>query len=442
MLKRKNLISLATAASLAAVPSYGVAGNDLAKALAGAAVAGAIFCGATGKCTRNKPAPTTTSRAAPKPSGISSAQRTENKSVQQALNGFGFNVGTPDGALGPKSRAGISSYQAYMGYNPTGYLDDYQRGVLIESYNRMNAGGGAAYPQVVASEGTKGLLKAFNDPNYPPRTTAVTAPVPPAVAPPVAPPPVAQAQAPQVQPTLPSVTQAAAKTLPALPALTPASASMSERCEVVQLMTQTNQGPILAASMTDRNQALSEQFCGARSVSITAGQSTADTYQLAPEAIAQSCTLVEETMAPVMAKLQTGAPADLAAEAKALSAKLAPDAETAAAFGKVCIGAGYREDAPETALSGALMMVGAGLGPYGELVGHHLREGFGTAQNEKQAELWYVEAMTALEQNQQPAFLPSSSGERMAVIRSALMLDSEEASNAGNGTLLPILVKQ
>ncbi|OOZ13581.1 hypothetical protein BOW35_10230 [Solemya velum gill symbiont] len=48
------------------------------------------------------------------------ADRTENKSIQNALNYFGFPAGSADGVLGPSSRNAISQYQVYMGFPATG----------------------------------------------------------------------------------------------------------------------------------------------------------------------------------------------------------------------------------------------------------------------------------------------------------------------------------
>lgn len=49
------------------------------------------------------------------------AQRSA-KELQTALNYFGFDAGAPDGLLGPRSRAAISSYQAHVGLPETGTL--------------------------------------------------------------------------------------------------------------------------------------------------------------------------------------------------------------------------------------------------------------------------------------------------------------------------------
>ena len=48
--------------------------------------------------------------------------RAERVQIQSSLNQRGFNVGTVDGSLGPKSRSGIAAFQASIGQNATGQL--------------------------------------------------------------------------------------------------------------------------------------------------------------------------------------------------------------------------------------------------------------------------------------------------------------------------------
>ncbi|KAJ55887.1 hypothetical protein ACMU_08955 [Actibacterium mucosum KCTC 23349] len=50
--------------------------------------------------------------------------------LQARLNAAGFNVGSADGALGRKSRAGISGWQASQGLIPTGYMNQLQLELL------------------------------------------------------------------------------------------------------------------------------------------------------------------------------------------------------------------------------------------------------------------------------------------------------------------------
>ncbi|PYF09551.1 putative peptidoglycan binding protein [Rhodobacter viridis] len=100
---------------------------------------------------------------APK-SGVSSAQREQNREVQTALNYFGYPVGTPDGSLGPKSRAAISQYQALLGFPATGQLAEMERQILVTGYNRAMIGG-PQVQQIIASspQGIRGVLLAQRD---------------------------------------------------------------------------------------------------------------------------------------------------------------------------------------------------------------------------------------------------------------------------------------
>ncbi|WP_232825149.1 MULTISPECIES: lytic murein transglycosylase [Salinicola] len=47
--------------------------------------------------------------------------RTQVREMQQALNARGFDVGTPDGRIGPNTRAGLRAYQRSIGVTPDGY---------------------------------------------------------------------------------------------------------------------------------------------------------------------------------------------------------------------------------------------------------------------------------------------------------------------------------
>lgn len=56
--------------------------------------------------------------------------RDQRRAVQARLNVAGQNVGTPDGAFGPKTRAGIAAWQAQNGLMATGYLNNPQLQLL------------------------------------------------------------------------------------------------------------------------------------------------------------------------------------------------------------------------------------------------------------------------------------------------------------------------
>lgn len=96
-------------------------------------------------------------------SGVSSAVRQLNRDIQTALNHFRFNVGTPDGVLGRRSRAGISQYQAYLNFPVTGQLAEFERQVLITAHQRAMSGG-THVTRVISShrDGVRGLLEAVH----------------------------------------------------------------------------------------------------------------------------------------------------------------------------------------------------------------------------------------------------------------------------------------
>lgn len=358
------------------------------------------------------------------------AERQQNIGVQSALTGFGFDTGGVDGRLGPRSRAAISAYQGYMGYPTTGYLDDYQRGALMDYYGRLQAGAGNQYPQVVAAEGTKGLLRAFKDPGYASRYPAPGDSLPDYAGGPANPYPQQSPypQQPTADPQVPREPQGGVISQASdAPVMLPpiefvgAATSMAERCELVDLTTQTNQGPIRVSNMSDPAQALSEQFCEARSYAISVSQNMSANARASEDQLVTSCQQIATSMTPVKAALAGETPEAVAAKAAAVNGQIGlQDASAAATYGQICLGLGYRRDDADMALAAGLLLVGAGYMPFGEMLGHHLREGFGAAPSNGAALPWYNAALTALDANASPAFLPSKTSERAGVIRAAI----------------------
>jgi len=133
-------------------------GDVVAGLIVGAIIGGAVASEKGKKKTKAKSKSTKSKAKAP---AISAEQKAENVEVQQALNHFGWNVGTADGALGPKSKAAVKEYQAFMGYPVTGELTDQQRSILVTSYHRAQAGG-TAIAEIVSGSvyGLRGVLIA------------------------------------------------------------------------------------------------------------------------------------------------------------------------------------------------------------------------------------------------------------------------------------------
>ncbi|OZA15195.1 MAG: peptidoglycan-binding protein, partial [Rhodobacterales bacterium 17-64-5] len=126
--------------------------------IAGAIVGGIIGGAIVNENNKKKKATKSTK------TGVSSETREQNKEVQTALNYFGYPAGTPDGAIGPKSRAAISQYQAFLGYPATGELTEHERTILVTAYYRAVAGGPTIAATVSGSPlGLKAVLVAQRD---------------------------------------------------------------------------------------------------------------------------------------------------------------------------------------------------------------------------------------------------------------------------------------
>lgn len=427
---RKKSISIAVCSSLAISPTVSSAGTSEAAAAA-AVLLGIGIITQQNKKKNNSGSGSRSSSSSN--SGAYNAQRQQNREVQSSLNAFNFQVGTVDGDLGPRSRAAIGDYQAYMGYPRTGYLDDYQRQTLVGGAQRMNAGGGNAYPQVVANEGTRGLLKAFADPTYADRTygnqnqnqnTGTNG---------------YQGNDGQYNGTNNQPQELVQKTPDTSGTIAPldltlgqTSNSMATHCELVSGLTQANQGVQLAGNISDPEQALDEQFCEARSYSMTESQSMEAKARVTKEQIVGNCTAIADKMAPAISALGSQDLKLVAAKAQEISTQVFQgDTETSIAYGKICLGVGYRQDDANIALGGAMTLLAAGEMPFAEVMGHHLRQGFGVNRATVASTDWYNAALVSMDQGAEPAFLPGKTVQRNDIIRNAI---SGKSVAANNGT--------
>jgi len=332
--------------------------------------------------------------------------RAANREVQVALNHFGFDAGVPDGAIGPRSRSAISQYQMVLGYPPTGQLTEFERSHLVSSYHRAVAGGALTMQQAAQNPmGMRGLLVVWRD-------EAMG----------VAPQPGAGVMA--------AAPQAAPEPAPSLPALVPAQpalpnflggdvtqASLASHCNKVSLLTSTNGGFVTLATMTDPAQALSEQFCLARTYAIAQGEEMAARLPgVTPAQVAEQCTGFGPAMADHVAalSLQPAAQVLPGVQGFALSSGMQPAQLSATA--KICLSVGYRTDDMGVALGSALLLATLGEPVYGELMGHHLAQGFGTARRPDLALDWFDMGLGAA--GATPVFAPGQP-ERSDLIRRA-----------------------
>jgi peptidoglycan hydrolase-like protein with peptidoglycan-binding domain len=412
--------AIATSALMASValspvsPLSAPARADGKDFIAGAIIGGIIGSAVTNENNKKKAAKstkTTTTKA--KTPTITAEQRAANKEVQTALNYFGYPVGTPDGAIGPKSRAAIKEYQAFLGYPATGELTDHQRTILVTAYHRAVAGGPTVAQAVAGSMyGLRAVLIAQRDemagmapggilagaPSAPvPGSVAIAAALPilvpeaPVVAEVVvAPDPVPEAVVAAAEPELPSFMSPAG-----------AKGSLASECNAIALKTSANGGMTSADGMQDAKFALGEQFCLARTFAMAKGDElTAQIAGFTPDQIASQCAafgpVLKEHVAAVSLK-----PADevlKGVEGFILSSGMSPAQLSGTA--KVCLGVGYGRDDMEVAIGSALLLAAMGERGYSEYLGHHLSQGFGATERPDLAMDWYQMSLDAMGRGQ------------------------------------------
>ncbi|WP_428929763.1 peptidoglycan-binding domain-containing protein [Marinibacterium sp. SX1] len=452
--------------------------SDLGKIIVGTAAAAAIGCASgvlnCGKKTTSRSTSSSRSTTASRAPQPWSAERQQRAAVQTALNDFGYPVGSADGVYGGKTRAGVSNYQAAMGFPVTGNLSPYEQQVLLGAHNSYQTGiHNSTYPGLFAAEGTQGLLRAQADPNYynnryrnqgqgyaggtQPNYGAGTQPTYAAGTQPnygggAQQPPMVNTvghgttftgegaiNPPANAPVQGIATGAGALApLPQIGQVGQVAVSMQDHCDFAKLTTQTNGQQIMATNMTDPDQALSEQFCDARTFLMGRVQTILGVARATEDQLVEACGTVQTAMAPVTGTLGSKGPATVSAEASGISGTLGlSDPAAAAEYGEVCIGLGYRSNDADMALAGALMLVGAGRAPFAEMVGHHVRNGFGTSENPEAANAWYAAGLDALAGNQPPAVLPSQTIQRTAIIRAAVEAGSQQAA-LGSQAVVPV----
>ena len=400
----KRIATACVAFSMVATPAQQVAADN---ALVGGIIGGIIGGVIVNEASKNRARKSTgtarkktyTKTYTSSSSGISSATREQNREVQTSLNYFGFPVGTPDGSLGPKSRAAIAEYQVTMGFPGTGQLNDFERDVLVSSYYRAQSGG-AATATLMASNprGAKGVLIAWKDERLgigtPQGTLANGTGLGAATfATPLANGAIAPAmptfQAAPVVPALPVATA-----LPSFLAQGASTVSLASMCSQVSVVTSTNGGYMTQLNMSDPTLALSEQFCVARAYAIAQSDDMVSKVAgFTPQQIAEQCAGFAPVMKDHVAAISLK-PRQAVIDGVmgfVTSSGMAP--AQLAGTAKICLGIGYKVDNTELALGSALLLGVMGERAYGELVGHHLAQGIGATPRPDLALAWFEAAL-------------------------------------------------
>ncbi len=429
----KRIASTTLALSLAIVPAgQAMADGD---ALVGGIVGGIIGGVIVNEANKNraKRSTGTTTRSS---SGQSSAQRAANREVQTALNYFGFPVGTPDGAIGPRSRAAIAEYQITMGWPGTGQLNDFERDILVSSYYRAQAGGASTASLIATNpQGVKGVLIAWKNerlgigaPVAPAGTLAAAGTVTTAGTVGVAAAAQAAQAAPQAAaPALPSFTAPTPEpepaAAPALPSFmgqaTVQQVSLASHCSKVSLVTNSNGGFVTQVTMTDPAFALSEQFCLARTYGMAQGEELMAKVQgYTPAQVAEQCLAFEPVLSPYVQTVALKSRDEVIAEVSQFVVSSGMQPAQLAGTAKTCLGVGYKTDNSNLAIGSALLLVAVGDRAYGELIGHHLVSGIGAAPRPDLALAWFEGALGDSESGVTQVFAPGMT-DRTGLIRMA-----------------------
>jgi peptidoglycan hydrolase-like protein with peptidoglycan-binding domain len=366
--------------------------------------------------------PRTTQRSTRQTTSTSNATRAANREVQVALNYFGFPVGSPDGAIGPRSRAAISEYQATLGFVPNGNLNSFERDLLVSSYYRAQAGGATTMAQIAQNpRGAKGLLIGYRDERLGvvPQGGQLAAAAPQAPAPGAALGFAAGAGA--VAAAVPQFA-AAAPAAPALPSFMgqgATQASLASHCNKVSLVTNSNGGFVTQVTMTDPAFALSEQFCLARTYAIAQGEDLVSKVAgFTPQQISEQCAglgpVLKDHVSAVSVKSRDEVMQGVSGFVLASGMAPAQLAGTA----KICLGVGYVTDNMDVAIGSALVLAVLGERSYGELMGHHLISGIGAAPRADLALGWYDMGYEAETSGASAVFAPGMA-DRASLVRLA-----------------------
>ena len=413
------------ASSIVVVPAREAQAQDLGTVVGTAF--GVILGGMANQQRQQQRAQPQRQRTATRPAnpGVSAAQRTQNAEVQTALNYFGYNVGSVDGLIGPRSRAAISDYQTAMGFGVTGSLDDHQRHFLTSSHQRALSGAtNPRYQQVMAQQGPRGLLRSF-------RNEQLGLPAPGAQQ-------AAETPAPQREPA----TQQTAPVIPTFPStgIMTSARSVNQHCNEVQILTTTNGGYVTVGAVTNPSFAMNEQFCLARAYATSSSNSIISSIAgLTFDQVKQQCDGLAQVISPSIEGLGERNVKDVKANISTVLASSGQTQEQLKTGGQICLGVGYRVDDPAVSLASALMLVSAGHDAYGEIVGHHLREGFGTKASTEGGRVWLSYALDAIDSGADPVFLPAESDVRISVLRAALNGGAPASKVSANSTGAPSL---
>lgn len=273
------------------------------------------------------------------------------------------------------------------------------------------------------------------------------APVTVAATPPAAPQPSATTEValsvPSAQPAArnPNAETAATPSIPSFFGGGQTERSLASHCNRVSLLTSANGGYTTQATMTDPAMVVNEQFCLARTYAVADGEELIAKVQGAtPDQIVQQCQGFAPTLRPHVAALSVQSRDEVMSAVGAFILQSGLSPEQLAATARICLAVGYKLDDMELSLGSSLLLVAMGERAYGELIGHHLGQGYGAATRDDLALAWYE---YGLDPAKQAVFAPMQP-ERDQLLRAAVFGGAAEqepsAADAPVGAALPVFL--
>lgn len=431
-MKRQSFLNVGLAVSLALAPQASAA-DDLGAGLAGLVI-GAMIAGAA----QNNPPPRqhrTPRKAAP---ARPAAEVQADKDMQQALNNFGFDAGPVDGSPGKRTRAAIAAFQGTLGRMQDGVITADQRALLQDAMARERLNPAEAAQLAAANPyGRRGLPAMYQRTPMAPAAPYPT-PMPPYPQAPAAPYGQPQAPAtPYAQPQLPATPAPAPVPPVAAPAaaaaaitaqdsipdfgdLSPPAASMNNLCNQTNVLTTSNGGMATAEQMPNPGLALDEQFCLARTFATADGEKVAKDVGATQALITSLCGQMKTALSAKLADPAARPPEATLAEIRKVIDASGKTLSATQVSGRVCLAEGYRTDDAAMANVALATLAAAEMKPYAELLGHHLREGFGFTANPEASRAWIRFALDAVTSGAAPAVLPNQTAERTAILSKAI----------------------
>lgn len=215
--------------------------------------------------------------------------------------------------------------------------------------------------------------------------------------------------------------------------------SLASHCNKVNLLTSANGGFTTLQTMNDRAIVIAEQFCLARTYAMADGETLIAKVQGAtPDQIAAQCAGFAPSLQPHVSALSVKSRDEVMRDVGSFILQTGMNPEQLGATARICLAVGYKQDNMVLAIGSGLLLVAMGERAYGELMGHHLTEGFGATQRDDLSLAWYE---YGLDPAKTAVFAPMQP-ERDDLLRAAVFAPADDSTEKAKATATPVFSLQ